>query len=245
MSAAPPSSAADLAGRIDHTLLRPEADAAQVRRFVEEALTHPFAALCVHGVWAPLARRLLDEANSATKLCVVVDFPLGCAGPAAKAAQALAALEEGAEELDVVVHPPACLAGDAQAVEADLAPLTAHARRRRAGVVVKAIVETAALERAVGEDDEALAARLSWICQGLREVGVDFVKTSTGLHEAGGASVRAVRLLRRCAGSLRIKASGGVRTLAQARALLEAGADRLGASASLAILEEAQQGPQP
>lgn len=234
-----------LAARIDHTLLQPEATAAEIDQAARDAMALGCAAVCVHGAWAQRVRSALDRAgkNHAVRLCAVVDFPLGCAGARAKAAQGEALARLGADELDVVALPPALLAEGAARVRDDLAPMVEAVKAKRAAIVVKAIVETAALERIAGDDAARLEALIAAACEGARGAGCEFVKTSTGFHGAGGASVRAVALLRKHAGPMAVKASGGIRALARARALLDAGADRLGCSATVEILREAAGSP--
>ncbi|MGC3997583.1 MAG: deoxyribose-phosphate aldolase [Anaeromyxobacter sp.] len=212
----------DLAPFIDHTLLAPGAGAAEVARLLDEALAHRFATVCVRGEWVPEARRRL--AGSGVKAIAVADFPLGEASPEARAAEAAALARAGAEEVDVVVRLPDLLAGRHEAVLRDLRAVVAAA-----GVPVKVILETAHLTR----DQLAAGAALA------RCAGAAYVKTSTGFGR-GGATREAVALLREVVGpALGVKASGGIRTAADALAMIAAGADRVGASASVAIVSAA------
>ena len=219
MAAAP----SPLAARIDHTLLRPEAGEADIRRLCEEALEWRFAAVCTHTCWTPLAAELVR--GSGVAVCAVADFPLGASHPRLKAAQAADAIALGADEVDVVLNPALMKAADADGLAEEIALL----REATRGAVLKVILETAALS----EDEKRLAARVAV------DGGVDFLKTSTGLG-AGGATEHDVRLLAQVAvGRARVKASGGVRDLAFAERLLAAGADRLGTSSGVALVREA------
>ena len=217
----------------DHTLLRPEATAAQVARTCREAAAHGFAAACVPPCHVAAAAALL--AGTGVAVCTVVGFPLGYAAPAAKLAEAEVALADGATELDMVLNVSALKSGLDAAVRADVAALAA--RCHAAGALLKVILETALL-------DEAEIARAALLCAA---AGADFVKTSTGFASRG-ASVEDVQLLRRVLPAhVRIKASGGIRTRAAALALLAAGADRLGCSNSVALLlgDEDVENPAP
>jgi deoxyribose-phosphate aldolase len=208
-----------LAPLIDHTVLAPEATLAQVAAACEEARRYGFAAVCVRATFAPEVRRRL--AWSGVKTAVVADFPRGEATTSARVAEARAALEAGAEELDLVAPLPLLQAGRWGEALDDLSAVI-----EAAGVPVKVILETAALDR----DRIAAAAAVA------RAAGAAFLKTSTG-YGPGGATPEAVALLRRVAGpSLGVKASGGVRTTAQALAMVRAGASRIGSSASVAIV---------
>ena len=219
--------APELARLIDHTVLAPSAGAAEVARACEEARRFGFAAVCVRAGHAELVRRLL--AGSAVRTAVVVDFPRGDGAPSARRAEAVEALRLGAEELDLVVALPELLAGRYEAVLEDLRGVLGAA-----AAPVKVILETAALDR----DRIVAGAAIA------RAAGAAFLKTSTGFGP-GGATVEAVALLRAVAGAgMGVKASGGIRTAAQARAMVAAGASRLGTSASVAIVG-GEGGPVP
>jgi deoxyribose-phosphate aldolase len=213
-----------LAAVIDHTLLKPDATGADVARLCDEALAHGFAAVCVNPRWVePVAARL---AGSAVKLCTVVAFPLGAATPAMKAREAAELAALGAEELDYVVDLGAVRAGRFDDLRAEAAAVVGAARAARSDAVVKAILETA-----LWSPDEITAAAEALVAD-----GVDFLKTSTGFGP-GGATPAAVALLAgAAAGRAKVKASGGIRTADDARAMLAAGADRLGTSAGVAIV---------
>jgi len=209
----------DLAPYLDHTVLAPEASLAQVLAACDEARVHRFAAVCVRAAFAEPVRRRLEGTAVAT--AVVVDFPRGESGTPARVAEAAEAVRLGAQELDLVVRLPDVLAGRWGAVLDDLAAVVRAVR-----LPVKVILETAALDR----DRMVAAAAVA------RAAGVAYVKTSTGFGP-GGATPEAVALLRAVVGDqLGVKASGGVRTAAQALAMLEAGASRIGTSASVAIV---------
>ena len=207
-----------LASVIDHTLLRPDATAEQIIRLCQEAKEHGFYSVCVNSGRAALARRYLEG----PKLCVVVGFPLGCC--AAKGAEAAAAALLGADEIDMVMDVGLAKDGDWEAVERDIALV----RSACPDQTLKVILETCLLS-----GEEIVRA-----CACAKNAGADFVKTSTGFS-TGGATPEDVALMK--TGGLKVKASGGIRTLASALAMLEAGADRIGASAGVAILKELEE----
>lgn len=207
---------------IDHTILKPEATRDEVRKVCAEALKYGFASVCVNGYWVPLVAEELR--GSEVKVCSVVGFPLGATSTASKVAETLGAIKDGAREIDMVINVGALRSGDKAAVEADIKAVVAASHAH--GAIVKVILETALLD----DDEKTLACRLS------KNAGADFVKTSTGFSKAG-ATVADVALMRRAVGpSMGVKASGGVRTLADLRAMVAAGATRVGASASVAIV---------
>ena len=217
--------AENIPGIIDHTLLKPEATPDQITTLCEEAIQYEFASVCVNSVYVPLAARLL--ADSKVKVCTVVGFPLGAMLPNAKAHEAQLAIESGAEEIDMVLHIGALKARDLHALHQDIAAVSLMAQAHE-GVLCKVIIETALLD-----DEEKTIA-----CQVAKEARADFVKTSTGFN-GGGATVEDVRLMRSVVGpDVGVKASGGVRTLKDALAMVEAGANRIGASAGVSIAKE-------
>jgi deoxyribose-phosphate aldolase len=225
--------AAELAAKIDHTILKPEATAAEVHRTATDAMQHRFASVCIAGAWvAPIALMLK---GSGTPICTVVGFPHGTSKSTVKAIEATAAVKDGANEVDVVGHLPFLMNADVDAARAELMELVRAARAARRDVVIKVIVESALLMKDGPDQGEQ---RLSAACRAVRESGCDFIKTSTGFHPAGGASLEAVLLMRKHGEGIRVKASGGIRDWATARAMLEAGADRLGLSASIQIVNE-------
>lgn len=209
----------DLAPYLDHTVLAPEATLEQVLAACDEARAHRFAAVCVRAGFAEAVRGRLE--GSAVATAVVVDFPAGEAPTAARVAEAGRAVQAGAQELDLVARLPDVQAGRWSAVLDDLSAVVRAVR-----VPVKVILETAALDR----DRVVAAAAVA------RAAGAAYVKTSTGFGP-GGATTEAVALLRAAVGDrVGVKASGGIRTAAQALAMLQAGASRLGTSASVAIV---------
>ncbi len=213
---------ATLAAVIDHTLLKPEATPEQVRIICQEALENGFAAVCVNPYYIPLVAEELK--GSPVKACSVVGFPLGANPTDIKVQETKYVVARGAREVDMVVNIGLLKAGNVLAVKQDIAAVVGVAK----GAIVKVILETCFLSR-----EEKVAA-----CNAAKEAGAYFVKTSTGFG-SGGATVDDVKLMRSVVGSsMKIKASGGIRSLETALAMLEAGADRLGASAGIAILKE-------
>lgn len=211
-----------IAAYIDHTLLSPTATREDIARICEEARTYGFATVCVQPVRVAQAAKLL--AGTAVGVCTVVGFPHGANGGAAKAAEAARALKDGATEIDMVMNLGAAKDGDWATVAEEIAAV----KKAVGAHVLKVIIETSQLT-----DDEIVAA-----CRAAVQAGADFVKTSTGFT-GGGATVEAVALMRRTVGAAaRVKASGGVRDYACAQAMIAAGADRIGASAGVAICRE-------
>ncbi len=213
-----------IASMIDHTLLKPEATPAQVEKLCAEAAEYHFASVCVNPVYIPLAARLLD--GTGVKVCCVVGFPLGAIAPEQKAAEAASCAAMGAEELDMVIHVGAAKAGDWALVQRDIAGVVKAA----AGRTVKVIIETCLLT-----DEEKVKA-----CEAAKAAGADFVKTSTGFS-TGGATIHDIALMRKTVGpEMGVKASGGIRDYATAMAMIEAGANRIGASAGIEIVAAAE-----
>jgi deoxyribose-phosphate aldolase len=209
---------------IDHTILKPEATKDEVLKVCTEALKFGFASVCVNPYWVPLVAGELR--GSPVKVCTVVGFPLGATSTASKVAETLGAIKDGASEIDMVINIGALRGGDTAAVEVDIKAVVAASHAHDA--IVKVILETALLD----DQQKTLACRLS------QKAGADFVKTSTGFSKAG-ATVADIALMRGAVGpSMGVKASGGVRTLADLRAMVAAGASRVGASASVAIVQE-------
>ena len=220
--------ARELARCIDHTLLRPEATEAEVRRVIEEAAEHGFAAVCIPPVHVALAAGLLTGplAKAGVRVGTVVAFPLGYSHPAVRRAESLQAIADGADELDTVLNVSWLKGGEDGKVLDDLAAWVASARGAKPGLTLKVIVETALLSA----PEKQRAARLAVEC------GADFVKTSTGFAKAG-ATVSDIRLLAAAvAGRIGVKASGGIRDLETALALIDAGATRLGTSSGVALV---------
>jgi deoxyribose-phosphate aldolase len=218
-------SAADIARLIDHTLLKPDATRDQILKLCAEAIQYHFASVCVNPYWVPLCAAEL--AGSGVRVCTVAGFPLGATSTAAKVAETEEAIRAGASEIDMVINIGALRSGDEAAVGADIRAVVEAAHR--GGATVKTILETALLD-----DAQKTAA-----CRLAREAGADYVKTSTGFGP-GGATVHDVALMRRAVGpKMGVKAAGGVRTLDDLRAMVEAGATRIGASAGVTIVEAA------
>ena len=211
---------AELASMIDHTLLKPDATRDDLIRVCEEARRHGFATVCVTAANVAFCARLL--VGCSTKTIAVVGFPSGTATTAAKVAETRDAISAGAAEIDMVLQIGQLKAKDYASVESDIREVVRVARPRP----VKVILETGALTR----DEKVIACALA------KAAGAAFVKTSTGFGP-GGATVEDVALMRQIVGEgFGVKASGGVRTAADARRMIEAGANRLGASASVAIV---------
>jgi deoxyribose-phosphate aldolase len=212
-----------IAGVIDHTILKPEATRADLLKVCQEARQYGFATVCVNPYWVPLVRGEL--AGSTVKVCTVVGFPLGATSTEAKVAEAAAALRAGAQEIDMVMNVGALRSGDRMAVERDIREVVEVSHR--AGAIVKVILETALLD----DPQKVVASTLAKLA------GADFVKTSTGFNKAG-ATAHDVALMRSVVGpSIGVKAAGGIRTLADLEAMTAAGATRIGASASVKIVE--------
>ena len=221
------------AAAIDHTLLKPEAEGVEIHRLGAEAMEYGFAAVCVAPVW--VARMAVQLRGSGVKVCTVAGFPHGTAKPIHKAIEATGLIKDGADEVDIVAHLPNLARADVEGARTELREIARACRATRPDVILKVIVESAYLLRLGDERGEA-AIRAA--CVAIRESGCDFIKTSTGFHPAGGATVQAVRLMKKYGEGLRIKAAGGIRDLATATTMLDAGADRLGMSASVAVLQE-------
>lgn len=211
-----------LASLIDHTLLSPTATAQDIDQLCEQAANFSTASVCVHPIWVAHAAKRL--AGTAVKVCTVIGFPFGAQTPETKAFETRQAISNGAEEVDMVINQAAALSADKTALIADIRAVVSAAAEQQ--VVVKIILETAALT----EQAKILA------CEAAVEAGADYVKTSTGFGP-GGATVEDVQLLRHTVGDrLGVKASGGIRTRQDALAMLKAGATRLGASSTYAIV---------
>ena len=232
--------AAELASKIDHSILKPEAGSAEVHRVATEAMQLGCASVCVAPVWVGRVATMLKGQPVPTAVCAVVGFPHGTSKPTVKAIEATSTIKDGADEIDVVAHLPHLLALNFDAAKAELLEIVRAARSTRRDVVIKVIVESALLFKVLGP--ERGAAALATACRAVRESGCDFIKTSTGFHPAGGATVETVALLKQHAEGLGVKAAGGIRNLATARAMLDAGADRLGMSATVEVLEELKKG---
>ena len=210
-----------LASLIDHTLLKPDATREDVERLCREAAQFCFASVCVNPNWVPLCRDLLR--GTGVKVCTVIGFPFGSHLPDVKAYEARRAVEQGAEEVDMVINIGALKSKDYATVEKDIAGVVAAVGKH---TVVKVILETAMLTR----EEKIMASSLA------KAAGADFVKTSTG-YGGGGATVEDIRLMRETVGpEVGVKASGGIRTKEDVDAMVAAGATRIGASAGVKIV---------
>jgi deoxyribose-phosphate aldolase len=213
----------EIAVLIDHTMLRPEAARADIVKLCREARQYGFATVCVNPYWVPLAAGEL--AGTAVKVCSVAGFPLGAATTEGKVAEAAGALRAGAREIDMVMNIGAMRSGDLDTVKIDIQAVAQLCHD--AGAIVKVILETALLD-----DEQKIAA-----CGLAQAAGAEFVKTSTGFGPAG-ATAHDVALMRRVVGTrMGVKAAGGIRTLQDFRTMVAAGANRIGASASVKIVE--------
>lgn len=220
-----PTNSAGVAALIDHTLLKAEATRNDIERICGEALQYRFASVCVNSVFVKQVSEALR--NSPVKTCVVVGFPLGANLTAVKLDEARVALEQGAQEIDMVIHIGTLKAGDDAAVRSEIESLRRVVHEHRA--ILKVIIETALLS-----EEEKVRA-----CRAARDERADFVKTSTGFSTSG-ATVGDVELMRREVGrEMGVKASGGVRTLEDLIAMVDAGATRIGTSNGVKIMDEA------
>jgi deoxyribose-phosphate aldolase len=216
-------STAAIARFIDHTLLRPDATAVDIRKICQEAIRYNFASVCVNPYWVPLVASAL--AGSEVKVCAVVGFPLGANTTAIKVAETQNAIQSGAQEIDMVLNIGELRGGNHDAVLQDIQAVVKAAHH--AGAIVKVILETALLD----DQQKAVASTLS------KAAGADFVKTSTGFGPHG-ATVQDVELMRKTVGAeMGVKASGGIRTLEDLKKMVAAGATRIGASSSVQIAE--------
>lgn len=207
---------------IDHTLLKPESTEEQVKKVCNEAKEYGFASVCVNSYYASLVRKELE--GTEVKTCVVVGFPLGATLKEVKAFETKKAIENGAQEIDMVINVGALKSKNYNDVKEDIKAVVNAANGK---ALVKVIIETCLLTQ-----EEKIKA-----CEISKEAGADFVKTSTGFS-TGGATVEDIKLMRETVGpDMGVKASGGVRTIKDAQAVIDAGASRIGASSSIAIVE--------
>jgi deoxyribose-phosphate aldolase len=212
-----------IAALIDHTILKPDATRADIVKICREARQYSFASVCVNPYWVKLSRAEL--AGSKVKVCTVVGFPLGATSTESKAAETAIAVRDGAQEIDMVINVGALKSGDQDAVKADIHAVVKASHQ--AGAIVKVILEAALLD----DTQKAIACVLA------KAAGADFVKTSTGFGPSG-ATAHDVALMRRAVGpEMGVKAAGGIRTLQDLEAMTAAGATRIGASASVKIVE--------
>jgi len=224
--------ASDLAKTIDHTLLKPQATPDQIDRLCDEALQYGFFGVCVNPIYV---KRTAMRLESAGQKCTtdhyplvisVAGFPLGSDLSQTKADQAHRAVDSGATEIDMVIPLGMLIAGDYRAVRNDIEAVV-RVVHRVSGGIVKVILETGALT-----DEQIISG-----CRCCAEAEADFVKTSTGFHECGGATIEHVRLMHRHASPMRVKAAGGIRSAAVAVEMIRAGACRIGTSSGVAMIE--------
>lgn len=216
----------NIASYIDHTLLKPEASESDVLKVCAEAAEYGFKSVCVNPVWVKTVKTALKGSGVLT--CSVVGFPLGATPTDVKAFEARGAVLDGADEVDMVINIASARAGDKGALIEDISAVAEAVHG--SGAILKVIIETALLT-----DDQKVLA-----CEAAAAAGADFVKTSTGFN-GGGATVEDIALMRRTVGpDMGVKASGGVRSLADAQAMIAAGATRIGASSGIAIVKGEQ-----
>lgn len=216
----------NIAGMIDHTLLKADATKDEIVKLVEEAKEYSFASVCINPVWVKTAAELLADTPN-VKVCTVIGFPLGASTPETKAFETKNAIENGATEVDMVINIGALKSKDDELVERDIRAVVEAAKGK---AIVKVIIETCLLT-----DEEKVRA-----CELSVKAGADYVKTSTGFS-TGGATVEDIRLMRKTVGpDIGVKASGGVRSREDALAMIEAGATRIGASSGVKIIKGEQ-----
>ena len=222
----------ELAGFIDHTLLDAGATKERIEELCEEAKSYGFHTVCVNPRWLALAAERLH--NTKVKVGGVVSLPLGGDTTKIKIAQAEDAVFAGADEIDMVADLAAIIAGDIRYLQTQFQGVLKVCQSMRPAVVLKVIIESAALS-----NEQKIFA-----CQAAERCGVDFIKTSTGMNPAGGATVEDIKLMKETAPKCRIKAAGGIKTAKQALEMLAAGAERIGTSAGVQIINEFRAGQQ-
>ena len=215
-----------LAQYFDHTILDCMATEADIHRHCQEAVQYGFYAVCVQPRWVALCADILHGTD--VKVVSVAGFPYGTNLSKVKAYEAEAVIMDGADEVDIVADLASVIEGNANYLRADFEAVLAVCRSMRPQVPLKVIIESAALN----EEQIRFVSRLAQQC------GVDFLKTSTGFHKAGGARIEDVKLMAEAAPRCKIKAAGGIKTVEQALAFIEAGVSRIGASASVQIIEQ-------
>lgn len=213
----------ELSKLIDHTLLKPDATEKDIKTLCEEAEEYDFASVCVNPFYVKIANQILKETD--VKVCTVIGFPLGATTSEVKAFEAAEAIKNGAQEIDMVINIGAMKSGNYDQVEKDI---QAVVKAIDGKALLKVILETCLLEK----------EEIKKACEISKEAGADFVKTSTGFSKAG-ANVEDIRLMRETVGEqMGVKASGGIRDIKTAKAMVQAGATRIGASASIKIVTE-------
>jgi deoxyribose-phosphate aldolase len=219
-----------MASYIDHTQLKATATSDDIKRLCAEAAEYGFCAVSINNRWISLAADIL--ADSRVKVGAVVSLPLGSDTTKIKVASAKQAIMEGADEVDMVTDLAAIIEGDEKYLRKQLTTVLNVCRSMRPAVLLKVIIESAALTK-----EQKIFA-----CQVADNCSVDFVKTSTGMNPAGGATVEDVRLMKEYATNCKVKAAGGIRTAKQTVAMLEAGAERIGTSSGIQIIEQLKSG---
>ena len=221
--------AKELAGFIDHTLLKADADSEQITTLCNEAVKYGFYAVCVHTRWIATAADMLEASN--VKVTTVISFPHGADSTRIKIAQANRAIQDGADEIDMVADLAAIKNTNGKYLSSQLRAMARLSHAAQPKVALKVIIEAAAF----GINEKMFA------CGVASEADADFVKTSTGFHEAGGATVEDVRLMKDAASGCKVKAAGGIRTAKQVLAMIKAGASRIGTSSGVEIIEQFNQ----
>ena len=221
-----PQTKEELAQFFDHTLLDCMATEVDIRRHCDEALAYGFYAVCVQPRWVALCADILH--GTRVKVVSVAGFPFGTETPKVKALEAEAVIMDGADEVDIVADLASIVSEDANYLRRDFGAVLNVCRSMKPVVPLKVIIEAAALN----EEQIRFVSRLA------QQMGVDFVKTSTGTHQAGGAELDDVELMIESAPNCKIKVAGGIKTLEQAMAFIDAGVSRIGASASVQIMED-------
>ncbi|MGA1980679.1 MAG: deoxyribose-phosphate aldolase [Sedimentisphaerales bacterium] len=219
-----------LAYRIDHTLLNATATSEQIKQLCQQAKSYGFCAVFVNPRWITLAAEELHGCK--VKIGSVVGFPLGADSTKIKVAQTEDCIFAGADEIDIVADLAAIIEGDSTYLSHQLRAVLKVCRSMRPAVCLKVIIEASVLNR----------EQKIFVCRIANEVGVDFVKTSTGMNPAGGATIEDVKLMKESAPNCKVKASGGIRTAKQALEMLEAGADRIGTSSGVEIINQFRAG---
>jgi deoxyribose-phosphate aldolase len=221
-----------LAAVIDHTLISSDATSEQIKRLCNEALEYDFCAVAVNPRWVSLAADIVHR--SSTKVDSVVGFPLGAETTRVKVAQAHELVLAGADEIDMVADLAAIIESDYNYFAGEISAVLKVCRSMKPEVTLKVIIEAAVLT------DE----QKKFACEICQNVGADFIKTSTGLHPAGGANTEDVKLIKQTAPKCKVKASGGIRTVQDVMDMLQAGADRIGTSSAVKIIEQFKEGQQ-
>lgn len=221
-----PQTKKELAGYFDHTLLDPMATDIDIRRICDQAVQYGFYAVCIQPRWVSLCADILR--GTGVKVVSVAGFPYGTNKPKVKAFEAQAVIMDGADEVDIVADLASVLTQDSDYLRRDFDAVLKVCRSMRPQVALKVIIESAALT----------ADQIRFVCGIAQNAGVDFLKTSTGFHKAGGAEIEDVKIMLESAPRCKIKAAGGIRTIQQALAYIEAGVSRMGASASVEIIDQ-------